>query len=32
MVWRRSLLFKLEGVGVPGKLLSLFCDYVFNRK
>ena len=31
-VWHKGLLIKLESVGISGRLLRWFCDYLENRK
>ena len=31
-VWHKGLLIKLESVGISGRLLRCFCDYLENRK
>ena len=31
-VWHKGLIAKLESVGVRGRLLNWFCDYLHNRK
>ena len=31
-VWHKGLILKLKSVGITGKLLDWFCNYLSNRK